>query len=446
MKKLNPIPMPFLAAAGLALTFASNGGAAPAKAPEESGATRKAVQAKLTSAELMSTAYIALIRQSIVPIAPRLVAAAALAEIHSLAPGQATPLPAAFGADTDVDAAWLADRVRDLPTPWSVVDAMVRAANTAHLALATPQRRQGMGARVGGHPLSEPGFNIHPLRDGRFVVFDVTQGASAEASGLRVGDVLVRVDGRPTQRYDHFLINTLPAGTSVTLDIERSNRPAVITLRLSEAGLPPVESRLLEDGIAYVRIRWFARSDDAERDTAAIARRAFTELADQGARGLILDLRSALGGTGEVNIISALCDGEVVYAFRPSITDPARPVLRSGTRCWPDQPIAILMNEHTISAGEFLALSVRELTHATIVGQRSGGGLTKISFFPLADGYALAVPTGVVLGPVTGEVQPHHAIRPDIEVPNPEIADLMNGHDPQLDAARAAVKLKRAAR
>jgi C-terminal processing protease CtpA/Prc len=392
-----------------------------------------------TSAELMRTAYLGLVRESIVPADPRVMASAALANLAALAPERVQPLPAWFGTHAERDAAWLAERVADMPTPWPVLEAMARATATAHVGLVSPQRRQGIGALMAGKPRAAPGFNLYPLADGRLVVFDVIPRASAEVSGLHAGDVLRRIDGVPAARVDVFLLNAIPVGAELKLEIERAGRPATILLRLIQADVPSVESRLLDDGLGYVFIRWFARSDDVGRDTAALARQAFIALAAQGARGLIIDLRSALGGSGEVAMASALCDGDVMYSIRQPLTAPARPVKREGVRCWPDRPIIILVNEHVVSAGEDLALSLRELARAKIVGRTTGGGLTEMSFVPLADGYALTIPTGVVLGPVSGQDQPGHAVKPDIDAPNPSIAELLSGRDPQLEAARAAL-------
>jgi C-terminal processing protease CtpA/Prc len=391
------------------------------------------------SAERMRTVYLGLVRESIVPADPRVIASAALAKLAALAPERVLPLPAWFGVDAERDAAWLAERVVDLPPPWLVLDAMARAAATAHVLLRSPQRREGIGALMAGKPRAAPGFNLHPLADGRLVVFDVFPGASAEASGLRVGDVLHRIDGVPAARVDVFLLNAHPAGVELKLDIERAGRPATIVLRLIQADVPSVESRLLDGGIGYVVVRWFARSDNAERDTAGLARRAFIALASQDARGLIIDLRSALGGSGEVAMASALCDGDVMYSIQQPLSAPVRHVKRKGERIWPDRPIVVLVNEHTVSAGEDLALSLRELAHAKIVGRTTGGGLTEMTFVPLADGYALTIPNGVVLGPISGKGQPGHAIKPDIEAPNQSIAELLNGRDPQLEAARAVL-------
>ena len=399
--------------------------------------TAAAVSAQPSSAKVMRAAYLAFVQDSIVPADSRVVGAAAL---RVLAPGQDVVLPGTFGREVSQDADWLAARAGDLPSPWPVVDAMARAAGIVHLALVTPARRQGLRALGTGEPLSSPGFNLYPLADGRLIVCDVVAGASAETSGLRPGDVLEEVDGRRAVRVDPLFITTLPAGTAVTLKINRGDGPATLVLHLIKADVSPVEGRLLDDGNAYVRVRWFARSANPAHDTAALFRRTLQALLDQGARGLVLDLRSALGGSGEVNMASALCDGEIIYAIRKPLTAPARPAPREGARFWPDRPIAILQNRNTTSAGEALTLALRELGHATVVGETSGGGLTEFDFVPLAEGHGVIIPRGVVLGPVSGQCPADYAIKPDLEVSNPGIEELLSGRDRQLEAARAALR------
>jgi carboxyl-terminal processing protease len=391
-----------------------------------------------SSAALMRKAYVALIKDSIVPAQPRMIATAALEAIAVFGPQRALPLPRTFGADPERDAAWLAERVADLPPSWSVMEAMARAADTAHVAFGTPQRREGIAALGRGQPLSAPGFNFYPLADGRLVLFDVIEGASAHRSGLRAGDVLLRVNGQRAVAADVFWLTALPAGTDVMLAIERASRPETFTLQLIQAEVSPVESRL-DDGVGYIFVRWFSRSNDPTRDTAALVRRAVTEFAAKRASGLILDLRSSLGGVGEVQIVSALCDADVIYFVQKPLSAPAQPVKRQGERSWPDRPIVVLINQHTVSAPEALALALRELAHAKIIGQTSRGGLTEFSVVPLADGYGMTIPTGAVRGPMTGVTPRDYAIKPDLQVANPTIDDLLHGRDRQLEAARAAL-------
>ena len=387
----------------------------------------------------VATAYLALVRTSIVPADPRTVASAALGAMEAAGADHDGVLPEDFGHDADRDAAWLMERTRGAPSPWPIVNAMARATGTAHVGLGSPALRRAMRGLVTGMPVSAPGLGVCRLDDGRFAICDVVPGASAERSGLRAGDVLLRIGDETVTNQATLLmpIVALPAGEQVRLTIERGGHRLEIALMLVQAEVSSVESRLLGDAIGYVRIRWFSRSQDPARDTATLTRNAFAWLAAQGARALVLDLRSALGGVGDVSVASALCDGDVVYHVRDPMSEPAKPVPREGPRIWPQRPIVVLVNDETVSAGETLALAVRELASATIVGRPTAGGLTEASFIALGEERSLLIPTGVVLGPLSRQDQPGHAVRPDIEVNNPSVEELSQGRDRQLEAARA---------
>jgi len=411
-----------------------------AEVAPSAAATSAVPPAPPNSSDVIRAAYFALERDSIVPAKPRVIATAALNALATFAPDRVQPIPENFGGDQTRDADWLAGQMRDLSSPWPVVEAMARAAATAHVGLGSPERRQGIRALGSGSPLSSAGFNIFQLGDGQMAVFDVVKGASGETSGLRVGDVLVRVDGRPTARVDAFYLNTLPAGTDLPLEILRNQQPMTLALHLIKVDVPAVEARVLADDIGYIFVRRFSRSNEVERDTAALTRRAIASFTERGARGLILDLRSALGGSGEVNIASALYDGEYVYSIQQPLSAAPRPVKRNGERIWRGGPVVVLVNEMTVSAGEALALALREMGGVPIIGQTTGGGLTEMDFVPLAPGYAMNIPTGVVVGPITGKVQPGHAVHPDVEIPNSTLDDLLHGRDAQLDAACSVIR------
>lgn len=293
----------------------------------------------------------------------------------------ATALPSGFGADARRDADWLSAQASRVVAPWDAINAMARAAAIAHMGFVTPALRRGMRALGTGRPLSTPGFGVHRLPDGRTVVSDDVADGSAERSGLRKDDVLTRIGDERVARQATVVMPLLTraAGDTVPLEIERDRQAMRLELHMVDATATSVESRMLDDGLAYVRTRWFSRSDDPARDTAALAIAAFKPLAQQGARGLILDLRSALGGSGEAAVASALADGDTLYFIQQPMTKPPEPVRRVGARVWPERPVVLLVNEQTVSAGEALAHSLRELTHAVIVGQTTAGGLTELS-------------------------------------------------------------------
>ena len=75
-------------------------------------------------------------------------------------------------------------------------------------------------------PVSSPGLGVCRLGDGRFAICDVVPGASAERSGLRAGDVLLRIGDETVTNQVMLLmpIVALPAGEQVRLTIEREGR------------------------------------------------------------------------------------------------------------------------------------------------------------------------------------------------------------------------------
>jgi len=114
------------------------------------------------------------------------------------------------------------------------------------------------------------------LDDGRFAICDLVPGGSAERSGLHPGDVLLRIGDETVANQAGLVLPVfaLAAGEQIRLTIERRGQRLDLLLTLVTATLPSVESRLLEGDVGYVRIRWFARSQDPPSDTAALARSA----------------------------------------------------------------------------------------------------------------------------------------------------------------------------
>lgn len=385
-------------------------------------------------ADLFRTAFTTLVT-SAAPAEPSRAARAALA-----AASRATALPPEFGSDTARDAAWLAQQLDGVSPPWPVIHAMAWAAGIPHTALVPPELRAAMMAMRTGTPPMEPGFLMHTLADGRIVVSDVAAGCSADASGLRVGDVITSLDGEPVERPLARLMRMFrhPAGTELPVTLIRRGETLDLTLRLAPGLLTLVDSKMLSDAIGWVFVRAVTASDDPARDVGALVRKAVAGMLGQGMRGLVLDLRSNPGGNGEGSsrAASALSAGAPMLAFRSRDGKESEMPRFGEPLALGDAKIVVLVDDQSASAAEMLALALREHAHARLVGVETAGALTAPEMTPLRDGFMLMTPGGRSLGPVSRKVFDGDRLAVDVRIPNRTPDDFAAGRDAQLDAAR----------
>jgi C-terminal processing protease CtpA/Prc len=394
--------------------------------------------------DLIGIVYRALVRDSLVPSDAARTGRSAVAALARR--GFDVVLPPDFGADVERDAAFL---VHSLPPDgpwWDVLTAMAWDSGVAHTAVTDSGFTAGMMARLRGEPLTAPGFFLWRQSDGRLAVADLDPTGSGHACGLRAGDVVLAVDGRPARRANSEVLPfyTAPTGARFDLTIERDGALGRVLLDLAPADVPCVTARRLDGGVGHLRVRWFATAKDDRHDVGALTRRAVASLVADGAQGIVIDVRSGLGGqlSAANDVISLLSDASVVGAHR---TDDGvvKTYPRTGAYAWTSARVAVLVNEQTISAAEYLALGLEELAGATIVGTPTAGGLHTIRFVDLADGYRLALPFKTTIGPRSRAARPGFRLQPHVYAANPTVRELAAGDDPALETARR-VLLERA--
>ena len=170
-----------------------------------------------------------------------------------------------------------------------------------------------------------------------------------------------------------------------------------------------------------------------------------TSLVADGAAGTVVDGRSGLGGqlSAANAILSLLCDAPTIGADLEEDGVQTHP--RTGTMAWLGAPVAVLVNEQTISAAGCLALGLEELAGAVIVGTPTAGGLNGLRFIDLADGYRLALPSGTTIGPRSREARPGFRLPRHARAANPTARELAAGVDSAREAARRVVLQRRGA-
>ena len=98
-------------------------------------------------------------------------------------------------------------------------------------------------------------------------------------------------------------------------------------------------------------------------------------------------------------------------------------------------PKVMLIDETAGSGGDFLPWMWRKFGLGKLIGKRTWGGLVGILGFPvLMDGGGVTAPNLAIWTPEDGWVVENVGVPPDIEVEQMP-ADVINGHDPQLEKA-----------
>lgn len=197
-------------------------------------------------------------------------------------------------------------------------------------------------------------------------VFD--NGPAREAGVLK-GDILYKVEDmyvNSSTVNDAVDIMRGTPGTSVHVVFLRGTEEIEFDLVRAQITVNRIESGMLTDNIGYIYLYEFAGECAAEFQTAV------KQLQDQGAKGLIIDLRDNPGGWVDAaqDIGDIFLDkGTLCYL---QYNDGSREYYstKAGKT---DLPLVILMNENSASSSEILAGALKDRADATIVGVQSYG-------------------------------------------------------------------------
>ncbi len=197
-------------------------------------------------------------------------------------------------------------------------------------------------------------------------IISTMPGSPAEAAGLQSGDQVIGVNGDDVIGLDPSLVIRQvlgPAGTPVVLTIRREEVPDPFDVEIirDKIDLPSVESEILDDNIAYVRLFSFGA------DTASDLSRALRDLLRDDPKGLILDLRGNGGGflNSSVDVASEFLSDGVVLIERFGDGEETIYQVRSGGRAT-DIELVVLVNGGTASASEIVAGAIQDHGHDTI--------------------------------------------------------------------------------
>ncbi len=251
-------------------------------------------------------------------------------------------------------------------------------ARTYELSLSDIQGKfEGIGAYLG-------------YRDEQVMIIAPLADSPAERAGIRAGDRILEIDGVDSAEMsiDEIVIRVRgPKGTPVRLLIlhEGETEPVMIEIIRDEIKLTSAYFEMRGD-IAYIQIMSFTERTNDELGPI------LEEIEQEGATGIILDLRSNPGGLLEavVNVTGRfLEDKTVLYVVDNEGKRTTYTAHQDGITT--DLPIVALTDNYTASASEVLVGALQDHGRATIAGATTFGKGSVNTLYDLKDGSGLKI-------------------------------------------------------
>lgn len=213
------------------------------------------------------------------------------------------------------------------------------------------------------------------------IISEVYKGFPADQAGIRIGDVIVKVDGHLLKNMSVDKVSEKlkgEPGTPVAVTVMRNGKEIEFSIKREKVSLPPVPYYgILDSNIGYIRFTNFTQNCFED------VKRALNELKKQNPEGIILDLRSNPGGimTEAVDIVNLFVGpGTEVVSTRGKVKQFDAVYKTKNQAVDENIRLVVLINRMSASASEIVAGSIQDLDRGVIVGQRSfGKGLVQIT-------------------------------------------------------------------
>ncbi|MEN9705222.1 MAG: hypothetical protein RLZZ393_1101 [Pseudomonadota bacterium] len=265
---------------------------------------------------------------------------------------------------------------------------------------------------------SYPGIGIEVAATARGVeVLQPIDGSPAASAGLRIGDVIVAIDGREVHAdaLEQAIADLRgPAGSTVHITIRREGLAAPLDydIRRAQVAVHSVSSGLLEPAYGYLKISSFndTTAQDVAESLRDLARQSRRELA-----GLVVDLRNNPGGLLESAVAIAdgfLEQGNIVSAEGRTGDARFRRDAQPGD-VLAGAPVVVIVNGSSASSAEILAGALKDNHRAQLIGRRTyGKGLVQ-TVIPLSGSRALKLTTSRYATPSGASIN-QLGIQPDL--------------------------------
>lgn len=254
--------------------------------------------------------------------------------------------------------------------------------------------------------------------NGQIIVVSPIEDTPAYRAGLKAGDIILAVDGHPTQDLTmQEVVSKIRGakGSEVELLILHKEAKAPSTVRIVRDSIPliSVKTRFLETGYVWARITRF--SDNTQKELLD----GLAEAAKQGPiKGIVLDLRNNPGGLLDqaVKVSDVFLSGGEIVSMRGRDDNGSRSFKATDAKTDETCPLVVLVNAGSASASEIVAGALQDHKRGLLVGERTFGKGSVQNVIPLPDGSALKLTVALYYTPSGRSIQAE-GIVPDFMVP-----------------------------
>ena len=263
------------------------------------------------------------------------------------------------------------------------------------------------------------GIGVEITQDESGVLRVVTpiEDTPADKAGLAAGDLILEVNGSPTQELglrESVARIKGKKGTKVKLTIlsQKAKAPREVEIVRDSIPLISAKVRALDDGIVWIRLSRFS-----EHTTEELHKKLAEYKKNHKIKGIVLDLRNNPGGLLDqsIKVADTFLTGGTVVSIKGK-GEESRDFTAGKQPTDLDAPMVVLINAGSASASEIVAGALRDHKRALIMGEQSFGKGSVQNIIPLSDGSAIKLTIARYFTPNGTSIQAK-GIEPDLLVP-----------------------------
>lgn len=219
------------------------------------------------------------------------------------------------------------------------------------------------------------GSIIRMRKDSTIIIAEPYEGMPAAEVGLKVGDVLKKIDGTDLKGKAVSEVSNLlrgEPGTTFVLRVQRPGEKKTRDFRITRRNIKvePIPYYGLDGNVGYIALTQFTENCSAD------VRRAVISLKERGATSLVIDLRGNGGGllNEAVSIVNLFVPkGLTIVETKGKVQMANSAYTTTAEPLDTITPLCILVSSSTASAAEIVAGSLQDLDRAVVIGTRTYG-------------------------------------------------------------------------